>query len=78
MSTEVRLIALREKKRVLNEAATAIQRVVRARQAKHHVETLRQEHRVTLMADARRWLECWQDESSMWFYYNQEVRNNVP
>lgn len=67
------MIALREKNRWRAKAATKIQKIMRACLAKKFVNELRQEHVAQLVALARTWVEYWSEDTSTWFYYNQEV-----
>ncbi|RLN80635.1 hypothetical protein BBJ28_00021171 [Nothophytophthora sp. Chile5] len=77
LSTELKLLALRERNRMRAQAATKIQTLVRRRQAIRRVAQLRQERVAQLVLQARTWVEYWNDDSAMWFYYNQEVGVDV-
>lgn len=74
LSTELKLLALREKNRWRAQAATSIQKIMRSCLAKKCVNRMREEHVAQLVAQARTWVEYWNEDTSSWFYYNQEVR----
>eukprot|EP00644_Phytophthora_capsici_P002729 jgi/Phyca11/19973/fgenesh1_pg.PHYCAscaffold_55_\ len=73
LSTELKLLALRERNRMRAQAATKIQKMARRRIAIHRVERLRQERVARFVLQARTWVEYWNDEAAKWFYYNQET-----
>ncbi|POM60648.1 hypothetical protein PHPALM_30467 [Phytophthora palmivora] len=73
LSTELKLLALRERNRMYAQAATKIQKMVRKRQAIHRVNQLRQERVARFVLQARTWVEYWNEEAAKWFYYNHET-----
>lgn len=77
LSTELKLLALREKNRMRGQAATKIQKLARKRQAIHRVDKLRQERAVQLVLQARTWVEYWNDDAAKWFYYNQQTGESL-
>ncbi|DAZ96835.1 TPA: hypothetical protein N0F65_008266 [Lagenidium giganteum] len=73
LSTELKLMALREKNKMRAQAATKIQRLARSRQAKQLVARLREESLLNIIKMARLWVEYWSEDSNMWFYFNQDT-----
>uniref|UniRef100_K3WMU7 WW domain-containing protein n=1 Tax=Globisporangium ultimum (strain ATCC 200006 / CBS 805.95 / DAOM BR144) TaxID=431595 RepID=K3WMU7_GLOUD len=72
LSTELKLLALREKNRWRAKAATTIQKRMRSYLAKKCVQRVREAHAAQLVTLARTWVEYWNEDTSSWFYYNQE------
>ena len=74
LSTHIKMAGIRERKRRLEEAAIKVQTLYRGRYAKKTVFKLKLEKSQLMFANARLWLEHWDDDTQSWYYYNSTVR----